>query len=333
MLHLIHATIESLLRAEGDLPPGEVDVSFEMPGKEWLDSLLRPTLNCYLFDIEENTDLRQTAMETMRYSEHEAVQRMPPRRFDLHYMVSALTSEAPDSYELLWGSLAILLRHNPLPPAYMPRELLGRLLAYGPFPPEQAGGAWQGLFSEAADTPMPAEMFAQPMSVWLNAVPPGRALGRREQEGIGRLTLREYAERYMLPLVTSVGRAADGPRASELWGALELPPRPALFLVVTAPVELGFISPIWRRTTGAQVGIGPAAPVEGTVRDGVGVPLPGVELYVEERRVRALSDERGGFMLRGLGKGTYTLRITRPSGAVVINDLVVPSDSYDIILL
>jgi hypothetical protein len=137
----------------------------------------------------------------------------------------------------------------------------------------------------------------------------------------------------MLPLVTSVGRANNGPRASELWGALELPPRPALFLVVTAPVELGFASPIWRRTTGAAVGVGPAAAVGGTVRDGVGVPLPGVELYVEERSVRALSDERGRFTLRGLGKGMYTLRITRPGGAVVINDLVVPAESYDIILL
>ena len=337
MLHLIHAAIENLLRAEGDLPSGEVDVSFEMPSPQWLDSLIRPTLSCYLFDIEENTDLRQTSMETLRYSESEAIQRMPPRRFDLRYMVSALTSEAPDAYEMLWGSLAILLRHNPLPPAHMPRELLGRLLRYAPYPPNEVGGELAALLGDPASAlvPLPAELLARPMAEWLGDAPANRALGRREREEIAAMPLGEYAARYMLPLASKVGRASDGPRATDLWGGLEIAPRPAVFYLLTAPVELEIASPIRTRVAGASVGVAPSAEVGGTVRDGGGQPLPSVEFYVEERATRAVSNERGHFQLRGLGKGRYTLRVTRPSGASSIVDLTVPAPSgatYDITL-
>ena len=91
MIADLHPAIRHLLFSRGLIPSDEVDVRFERPTKEWLDSLVRPTINLYLFDIEENTDLRQTNMPVMRGSGG-ATYRMPPRRFDLRYMVTAFTT-------------------------------------------------------------------------------------------------------------------------------------------------------------------------------------------------------------------------------------------------
>ena len=85
MLLEIHAALTRLMREMGKLPEFEVDILFEMPTREKVDSLIRPSLNFFLFDIEENTDLRQTGMETVHYPDNTALHRMPPRRFDLYF--------------------------------------------------------------------------------------------------------------------------------------------------------------------------------------------------------------------------------------------------------
>jgi len=116
MIADLHPAIRHLLFSRGLIPSDEVDVRFERPTKEWLDSLVRPTINLYLFDIEENTDLRQTNMPVMRGSGG-ATYRMPPRRFDLRYMVTAFTTVADDEYLLIYRALATLLRYPTLPPS------------------------------------------------------------------------------------------------------------------------------------------------------------------------------------------------------------------------
>src|SRR5688500_15689657 len=93
--------LQQLLWSMGQIDSEEVDIRFEAPTKDWVASLTRPTINLFLFDVQENTEKRETNVQTIR-SNGKAERRMPPRRFDLRYMVSALTTEIEDEHQLLW---------------------------------------------------------------------------------------------------------------------------------------------------------------------------------------------------------------------------------------
>lgn len=124
MLADIHRGLTQLLYRHGNLDQDEVEVRFDMPTRQWIDSLVRPTVSFYLFEIVENTDLRETGHYTVRNSGH-SERRVPPRRFDLRYMVSAPTTEVEDEHILLWRTLATLLRFSELPPDVLPGGLNG----------------------------------------------------------------------------------------------------------------------------------------------------------------------------------------------------------------
>ncbi len=166
MLTLLQNTIQNLAHDQNRLPD-TVDIRFDTPTKQWAGSLTRPTVSFYMYDLQENTDLRQSNPHATR-ANGQAAHRLPPRRFELRYMVSAISSVAEDEYQLLWRVLAVLLKHPELPTEVIPEELKG--------------------------------------------IEP--------------------------PLLAKVGKPDDAPRALELWNALDLPPRPAIFYTVTAPLDL-----------------------------------------------------------------------------------------------
>lgn len=114
--------IRRLLYEAGRLPASEIDISFEAPTKEWASRLMRPTINIFLFDIRENTDLRQASAPTTRVNGR-AERRLPPRRVDLRHMVSAHTTDTGDEHRLLWRALATLMRFPEIPPEMLPEGL------------------------------------------------------------------------------------------------------------------------------------------------------------------------------------------------------------------
>jgi hypothetical protein len=122
MLATIHNAVEHLLHEQGQIEINEVDIRFEAPTKDWVASLTRPTINLFLFDVQENTEKRETNVQTVR-SNGKAERRMPPRRFDLRYMVSALSTEIEDEHELLWRMLATLMKYQQLPQEVLPESL------------------------------------------------------------------------------------------------------------------------------------------------------------------------------------------------------------------
>ena len=65
MINDLDETIKQLLIKNVPLDPAEVDISFEMPGREWSASIAKPTVNLYLYSIQENRDLRMAAAEKM----------------------------------------------------------------------------------------------------------------------------------------------------------------------------------------------------------------------------------------------------------------------------
>lgn len=122
MLPELHDSIQRLLHERGRIDPGEVDVRFDAPTREWRERLTRPTISLFLFDLRENTDLRQVAFQTTRVNGR-AEHRLSPRRIDLRYMVSAQATEVEDEHRLLWHTLVTLMRHPEVPAEYLPAEL------------------------------------------------------------------------------------------------------------------------------------------------------------------------------------------------------------------
>ena len=76
----------------------------------------------FSFDLQENIDLRQSDFERTR-NNGRAERRLAPRRFDLRYMVSALTTEIEDEHELLWRVLLTSIQHQQFPQDLLSVEL------------------------------------------------------------------------------------------------------------------------------------------------------------------------------------------------------------------
>src|SRR5579862_2632821 len=81
MLADLHTALTELLYQKGQIPVEDVDVRFDAPRRTWVSSLTRPTLDLFLFDVRENTDLRQANLQSNR-GNGKATYRVPPRRFD-----------------------------------------------------------------------------------------------------------------------------------------------------------------------------------------------------------------------------------------------------------
>ena len=107
-------TIRQLLIRQVPLDPAEVDVSFETPDREWSGRLSRPTVNCFLYDVRENHQLRESDWEVHRGNGSATVKK-PLLRFDATYQVSVWARAPEDEHRLLWRVLTVLARHETLP--------------------------------------------------------------------------------------------------------------------------------------------------------------------------------------------------------------------------
>ena len=281
MLFELHDTLKRLIYERGNISPHEVDITFEAPTRERIDKLTRPMINLFLFDLQENTELRQGDFERTR-SNGRGERRSPLRRFDLRYMVSALTTEVEDEHELIWRALLTLLRH-PL------------------FPAE--------LLSEELRSLEPA-------------------------------------------LTTKVSHTDEEQRLSAIWTALGIPPHPALYYVVTVPVDMNMVieaplvlTRIARYTHTQATEIPPEIGIQigGVVHSEEGQPLANVSVALEGRAtIGSETNEEGRFVLARVPSGTVKLRVTTASGAQKIVTVEVPEprpegpsnneQPYDIVL-
>ena len=114
MLADLDETIRHFLIDYAPLDTTEIDISFETPDREWSSRLSRPTVNCFLYELRENHDLRQTGFDVTR--ENGAyVRKKEPIRIDATYQVSVWAQGAEDEHQLLWHVRATLARHPVIP--------------------------------------------------------------------------------------------------------------------------------------------------------------------------------------------------------------------------
>ncbi len=63
MLADLDETLRQLLIAELPVKNGELDISFDLPKRDWSSRISKPTVNLFLYDVRENNVLRQHQWE------------------------------------------------------------------------------------------------------------------------------------------------------------------------------------------------------------------------------------------------------------------------------
>jgi len=121
----IDETLKQLLIKKVPLKPGEVDICFEMPDREWSAKSTRPRVNFYLYDIRENHELREFDWTVERNGNKTATKKTAPIRVDLSYLVTVWTNAIEDEHRLLWYVMAALFRHPNIPEDLFQGELKG----------------------------------------------------------------------------------------------------------------------------------------------------------------------------------------------------------------
>ncbi|CAL9500065.1 hypothetical protein SUDANB171_03405 [Streptomyces sp. enrichment culture] len=123
MIHEVDEVLKGLLGG-GALTGSGIDVSFEVPSRDWAARRNGPVINAYLYDIREDTGRRHRGQVAVRDDRDITVQRRePPRWLRLSYLVTAWTKQPEDEHRLLSAVLATLLPRDTLHPSELPDSL------------------------------------------------------------------------------------------------------------------------------------------------------------------------------------------------------------------
>ena len=116
MIDEIDDAIRNLLKDEA-LEGAGVDVVFDAPTKEWAARRNAPTVNAYLYDIRE--DLRKRTRGMINDYNDEGIvigRRLPPRFYNLSYLITAWTQRPEDEHRLLAEMLLCFSNYEAMPP-------------------------------------------------------------------------------------------------------------------------------------------------------------------------------------------------------------------------
>ena len=83
MLPELHQSLQDLIYREGRIDRSDVDIAFEVPTKDFIDRLVRPTVDLYLVELQENVELRQPQFKTTPHNGATRFEAVPRR---LHVM-------------------------------------------------------------------------------------------------------------------------------------------------------------------------------------------------------------------------------------------------------
>ena len=102
-----------------------VTVVFDTPDDKFNPPNQR-TVNFFLYDIQENRDLRSNERLFERQSNGQVRQNLPPVRVDCSYMVTAWSGNAESEHSLLGEVMKVLLRYPTLPDNVLVGSLAGQ---------------------------------------------------------------------------------------------------------------------------------------------------------------------------------------------------------------
>jgi len=133
MIQHLDATIQKLLqdKAEAGSKLKAAQISFDLPDADWRAAHEELTVNCYLYDIRENHELRTHEPIVQRNGNTEAARRRAPVRIDCAYCITAWSAMSGgtvpegavrEEHELLGDVLKVLLKHPTIPEGCIPKD-------------------------------------------------------------------------------------------------------------------------------------------------------------------------------------------------------------------
>lgn len=137
MIRDLDDTIQALLetRAPAGSELAGADISFDLPDAEWRGGLDSLTVNCYLYDIRENLEMRTNELLLQRSPDGtRAARRRPPVRIDCAYCITAWSPATDESvleeHRLLSQVLTVLLRNPTIPSDVLQGSLMDQIPPY-----------------------------------------------------------------------------------------------------------------------------------------------------------------------------------------------------------
>ena len=154
MLDDLDKTLEQLLKQE--LSPSlvkQASISFATPDSELATKVQLPAINLFLYDVEENLELRSSEWSIARGSNGMATKKHPPVRVNCSYMITvwpADRSDAQTEHRLLGEVMKVLLRYPKLPAEVLQGTLQGqepplRTSTLRPSRLQSLGEFWQAM--------------------------------------------------------------------------------------------------------------------------------------------------------------------------------------------
>ena len=135
MIKSLDETIKALILEKGGFKNSDIDIRFDQPTRDWAAGLTKPAVNCYLYDIRENRELRSREWIVEQRPNGPASKKIAPLRVGLSYLVTAWTNEVEDEHLILWRILVALSSTLILPDELLQGELIHQTL---PIPTETA---------------------------------------------------------------------------------------------------------------------------------------------------------------------------------------------------
>jgi uncharacterized protein DUF4255 len=183
MIRDLDDTVAALLKNHapvGSLLAG-AQIKFDIPDSKWRQQLNKLTVNCYLYDVRESSELRTFEPLTLRSADLQRATRMrPPVRIDCAYSITAWsvaqTDPVLEEHRLLSQTLLVLLQNRRIPAADLKGSMVNQPRPYPtvlamPDATKNMPDFWKALDQELR----PSLNYVVTLGMWLDPVP---ALGR-----------------------------------------------------------------------------------------------------------------------------------------------------------
>lgn len=182
MIRDLDATIRQLLTtgATAGSSLAHAAISFDLPDADWRAALTGLTVNCYLYDVREDLEMRTNEMLMSRSANGQLAARVaPPVRVDCAYCITAWSTATTDAvleeHDLLSQVLVVLLRNQTIPPGMLQGALASQIPPYPTVIASQDGVVKQHPeFWTALDQKLkPSLNYIVTLAMLLDAIPAG----------------------------------------------------------------------------------------------------------------------------------------------------------------
>lgn len=304
MIDALDESIKQLLIQKTPLDQSEVDVSFDVPNREWSKAISKPTVNVYLHDIRENLELPSYGWSMERNGDGSFTKAKLGHRFDLSYLITAWTRSIEDEHRLIWYVLSTMAKYS-----YVPFDILQGPLRDVTKPMHTKVARPDGILRNVADVWTALENQLKPV------IPYVVTLDLEPSDFTIVSEVRTKFIKYM-PLVVEEEPKKNQSASGSLWGFKDNLP---VGSATRKRVRIG--SEVLSHHT--QIG--------GHITDSTDPTKPiKADVILVEQGLNMRTDEQGRFTFTNLvPRSQYTVIAVAPGYETTRQELVVPAKSYD----